>query len=54
MSFSNFSLVHMFCNEDRSKLVPGSTRPGDFTSWMIVDNLHEKLKSEDLLFKNER
>ena len=44
---SNFSRFHMFCNDNRLKLVPESTRTGGFPSWTIVDNLHEKVKSED-------
>ena len=51
MSCPNFSWVRIFCDGNHSKLVPESTRPGGFPSWIIVYNLHKKLKSEDLLFK---
>ena len=49
--YSDFSQVRIFCDDYHSKLVPESTRPGIFLSWMIVDNLHEKVKSEDLLLE---
>ena len=53
MFCSNFSRVRMFCDDDHSKLVSESTRPGVFLGWLIADNLHKKLKSEDLLLKRK-
>ena len=32
MFCSNFSRFHMFCDDDRSKIVPDSTRSGVFPS----------------------
>ena len=43
----------MFCNDDHSKLVPESTRPGGFPSLTIVDSLTEKVNSEDLIIKRK-
>ena len=43
MFFSNFSQVHIFCNDDNSKLVPESTCSG--VSWVVnVDNLMKQQK----------
>ena len=47
----NFNWIHMFCNDDHSKSVPESTQPRGFTSWKIVDSLHEKVKNEDLIIE---
>ena len=41
---SIYSWVRMFCDDDRSKLVPESTQPGGFPSWTIVDNLTKNSK----------
>ena len=43
----------MFCDNNRSTLVPESTQTRGFPSWTIVDNLHEKVKSEDLLLEQK-
>ena len=53
MFCSNFSRVRMFCDDDHSKLEQESTRPGGFPSWTMVDNLHDKLKSEYLILKQK-
>ena len=44
VSSSNFSQVCMFCDADRSKLVPESMRPGGFPGGTIVDNLTKNQK----------
>ena len=53
MFCSNFSRVPMFCNDDNLKLVPESTGPQCFPSWMIVDCLHKKVTSEDLIIEQK-
>ena len=42
--------VHVFCDNDRSKLVPESTWPGGFPSWTVFDNLK---KSEYLTLERK-
>ena len=50
MFFSNFSWVHMFCNDNHSKLVPESMH--SVVSWVLhVKNLHEKRKSKYLIIE---
>ena len=44
VSSSNFSQVCMFYDDDCSKLVPESMRPGSFPSWTIVDILTKNQK----------
>ena len=39
MFCSNFSRVHIFCNDDRLKLVPESTQIEGFQSLTIVNNI---------------
>ena len=51
MFWSNFSRVCMFCNDNNSKLVPESTQLQGFPSWTIVNSLHKKVKSEDLIIE---
>ena len=41
---SDFSSVHMFFDDDQSKLEPESTQPAFFPSRMIVDNLTKTQK----------
>ena len=41
----NFSQARIFCDDNRSTLVPGSTQSRGFLGWTIVNNLHEKPKN---------
>ena len=52
MFCSDFSQICMFCNDDRSKLVPESTHSG--VSWVVhCRQPNEKLKNEDLIIERE-
>ena len=49
----NFSQLHIFCDNNRSKLVLVSTHSGVWQSCTLLNTLHEKSKIEDLIIKQK-